>query len=46
MNKRIRLILLALIGLAGVSAVIYLAVSARPTYVEGRPTMVFFHAGN
>ncbi len=44
MNKRTMLILLAVIGLVGISAAIYF-IFARSTYVEGRPIMIFFHAG-
>ncbi len=44
MNKRTTLILMAVIGLVGIGVAIYF-VFAQSTYVEGRPTMIFFHAG-
>lgn len=45
MNKRTLLILLAAIGLAGIGVAVYFIFFAEPGYVEGRPTLIYFHAG-
>ena len=47
MNKRTILILLAVIGLVGIGvAAVYFIFSAQTAYIEGRPTVIYFHAGN
>ena len=47
MNKRTTLTLLAVMGLVVVGvAAVYFIFSAQAGYIEGRPTMMYFHAGN
>jgi uncharacterized membrane protein YedE/YeeE len=45
MNKRTILILGTVVGLVGIAAAAYFVFSVRSAHVEGRPTVIFFHAG-
>ena len=45
MNRRTILCLLAGIGLVGIGVAVYAIFFAQPTYIEGRPTAIYFHTG-